>query len=260
MPGTNYFGLGYFGEDYLLITSGDVTGTLAATLGSLTASFAGDHGVTSSVAATLPNLTAAFAGEEVFTGSLAATLPLLNAAASGDVGVTGTEAATLAALVAAFTGNHGVSGALAATLAPLTASLAGNHGVAGASAAQLPGITANFAGEFVAASGAVEGVMAGVMPLLQAAFTGDLDVVAPPLSGGGYYRPLGKQRPPAKVRTKKKPPPIYGYIAGQLAGLTADFAGAALPPLEAEETAAAPAPNASKDRTNAMNRFWLMAA
>lgn len=270
---------GWFDEDFLEPSSqsGEVTGTMSATLGGLTASFAGDSGVTGteattlqsltaslagdhgaagSTAATLSSLTAAFAGEEVFTGTMAAVLTQINAEATGDHGVEGSEAATLPAMVSAFAGDHGASGAAEAALPGLVSDFSGDHGVTSTSESTLLQLTADMVGEFEAAGGDAEETISAAMPGFEAACVGEFESVpveAPKPSSnlGGFFSRTRRSIAPAK------PAPVYGSIAGALSGLTADFVGEVFPPKEQESQDDGDTENAA---SRSRNNYWLMAA
>lgn len=124
-----------YGEE----AGGNPSGTFAATLPVVTASFSGDYHPHESgtFAATLPHpLTAAFTGTYTPpvnpTGDFAATLPVVTASFSGTYtpGLeTGSFAAVLPMVTAAFVGENGTqSGSFAAVLPLLTARFSGEYG------------------------------------------------------------------------------------------------------------------------------------
>ncbi|MGE4164064.1 MAG: hypothetical protein AB7G23_20245 [Vicinamibacterales bacterium] len=104
----------------------EVTGTVAATLGGLTATVAGVRGVAGTVSAPLGALTATVAG----TGTpppigATASLGALTATVSGVRATTGTVSATLGALSATVVGTRTTAGAVSAALGGLTAQVIG---------------------------------------------------------------------------------------------------------------------------------------
>ncbi len=144
-----------------------VTGTLAATEGADSASFAGNvavHGaldasegadtaalegtvlVSGAVAASEGADTATFAGAVIVAGSLAASEEPDTVAVAGTVLIQGSLAATEASDTAAFSGSQVLTGTLAATEASDSASFSGKVVVAGALAASEEVDSASFAG------------------------------------------------------------------------------------------------------------------
>lgn len=168
------------------VTAAGVTGTIPATLPSMTASIAGTYTpatVTGTVAATLPSLTASLAGTytpATVTGDIAATLPSLTASLEGthtSNDQVGTISATLPALTASIEGDYTpepVTGSVAATLPSLTASITELTGVIGEVHATLPALTAAITDD----TGDRTGTIAATLPALSAVIVGSVPVTS----------------------------------------------------------------------------------
>lgn len=101
-----------------------ITGTLSATLGTLTLSSAGQVIIDGDLAATLADLTLSSAGQLVIDGDLSTTLADVTLSSAGQLVIDGDLGATLDALTLSATGTISAAGAitgdLSATLADLT--------------------------------------------------------------------------------------------------------------------------------------------
>lgn len=136
--------------------SSSVTGTGAATLGTMTGAASGTETMTGTASTTLAAMTGSAAGTETFTGTAAANLSAMTGAASGAETFTGTSSATLAAMTGASSGAETFTGTAAATLAAMTGAASGVETATGAGAATLAAMIAGAAGaETVSGTGAV---------------------------------------------------------------------------------------------------------
>jgi hypothetical protein len=95
MPGSNYPGQGYFGQEYpLLATGGDINASLNITEADDTLSAAGTLPVTATLSATEANDTLSSAGTVAVSGSLGATEAADSIASTASVGIAATLALT----------------------------------------------------------------------------------------------------------------------------------------------------------------------
>lgn len=120
---------------------GAITGSLAVTLGSLTAAATGEVLVSGSLAQTLGGLSLVAEGSLSIEGSLAATLGSLTLNATGEVVIEGSLNQTLGALTLSAQGTSGNTGQLNSTLGPLTLAGTGTVDIAGLLAQALGGLT-----------------------------------------------------------------------------------------------------------------------
>jgi len=128
--------------------SGDISGSLASTLGALTVAGTGTVAISGSLAITLDALTVTATGTAAISGSLASTLDALTVTATGAVAIAGSLAATLDALTCTATGTVAISGALAVTLGELTVTATGTvtDGPTGSLTATLGALTVTATG------------------------------------------------------------------------------------------------------------------
>lgn len=141
--------------------------------------------VTGTLDATLPSLTASATGAVKAAGQVVAALPSLTAASTAVATIQAATAATLPALTANLTGAVQAPGLLTAVLPPLSADLVGSA-FGGYLDATLPSLTADLAG-----AATVTGTLSAVLPPLAAALVGvveippnDITVTSPGLRRG----------------------------------------------------------------------------
>jgi hypothetical protein len=149
-----------------LAAAGTVTnrGTLAQTLADATSAATGTVRVSGTVSQTLGAATLAASGLVVVSGTLSRTLDATTSAASGIVTNRGTLAVTLADATLAASGTLGISGSLSQTLANATATISGTVTVSGTLSQTLGDAT-------LASSGSVGGAVAGTLAVTLAAAT-----------------------------------------------------------------------------------------
>lgn len=208
-----------------------ITGTLAATLPSLTTSMAGQIPIDATVAATLPALDATFVGHIPIDAVVQADLPALESSLTGGVTVGGTLAADLPPLEATVAGGVLVGGTLDATLPGLDASATGTLTADGTLAAELPAIETDMDGVL----GTGPGTLIAALPPLGAAFAGGvqvagaLDATLPALGAflAGPDEGLLAADLPALtlVLDGDVSVPITGELAADLPALTAALGG-----------------------------------
>lgn len=166
--------------------SSGASGTLAATLGSVAASFTGAQAIPGSFAAALASVLASFTGAQTLTGTLAATTAPVAADFTGTQEIPGTVAAALASVVASFTGTMEPSGTITATLGAVSASFTGTQEIPGTLAATTPAVAASFSGAmeptgtFAASTGAVAASFTGTQGA--ASVTGTLAASLSPIA------------------------------------------------------------------------------
>lgn len=119
--------------------AGGISGSLAATLASLTASAIAAIDVSGSLSGTLESLTASAAGSVDISGAASGALDSLTLASAGSVAIDGTTAVTLDSLTATAAGSVDISGSLTRTLDDATLSSAGTvvSGITGSLAGTL---------------------------------------------------------------------------------------------------------------------------
>jgi hypothetical protein len=177
-------------------SSSGSTGTLAASLPSLTAAAAGTATATGALAAALPTPSAALAGAGVGSGLLAASLPSAVAALAASAATAAVLAGTAPSLTAQFTGEASGAGAMLADLPLPTVGLLGvtrNHAVL---AGELPAPAGAFTGSadteekllLVVLSPPVVALAAEVVN--EGGFTGTLPALTAAMSGGSYISAL----------------------------------------------------------------------
>jgi hypothetical protein len=94
-----------------------VSGTLASTLGAITAALSGTTTIVGSISAALANTTASISGTVTDPGALNASLGNVTGSITGSTSTTGVLASTLDAIVGAVIGTTTVVGSMASTLA-----------------------------------------------------------------------------------------------------------------------------------------------
>jgi hypothetical protein len=102
---------------FAVAAGGAVSGTLASTLGAITAALSGTTAIVGSISSALANTTAAINGTVTDPGALNASLGNVTGNISGSTSTTGVLASTLDAIVGAITGTTTVVGSMASTLA-----------------------------------------------------------------------------------------------------------------------------------------------
>lgn len=111
--------------------AGGSTGTVSATLDSLTSSASGTTTIVGVLAVTLATLTSSVSGTTTVLGSSSNTLDALTSSISGTVGggsVSGTVSATLSDLTSSISGTTTVVGSSSSTISNLTSSASGTVG------------------------------------------------------------------------------------------------------------------------------------
>jgi hypothetical protein len=193
-------------------------------------------GMTGTMGATLRTVSASLTAAQTQTGAVAASVRPLSASASGAqmVPVTGTIAATAAPLTAAVTGGHAQTGTIAAATQPVAAALSGTQMQTGVIAASARPVTADLAGA-LAPSGIIT---AAVRPLTASvsggqAQTGTITAALVPAKASlaGVMQPSGTitaslQQLTAAVAGAQTQ---TGTITASTRPLTADLAGALAP-------------------------------
>lgn len=150
--------------------SANITGTIATSLPTPTASASGNltHPGTIATNLPLPDMTAA--GDLDHPGTIATSLPMPTASASGDLDHPGTIATSLPVITASAAGDvTQVYGTIATSLPLPTASASGDLDHPGTVATSLPLPTASASGD-----SAHTGTMASSLPVLTASATGDV--------------------------------------------------------------------------------------
>jgi len=124
---TGSFGAGNYWVDVTIDdgAGGEVTGTIAASLGALTAAVTGTRSTPGTIAANLGGLSATVAGTRSATSAIAATLGALSATVAGTRTTAGSIAASLGGLTATVAGTRATTGSITASLGGLSASLTG---------------------------------------------------------------------------------------------------------------------------------------
>lgn len=152
-----------------------ITGTLATTLGALTAASVAVLPIQGSLAATLGALTASATGTgaTLITGSLGVTLGALTAASASTLPIQATLARTLGTLTSVSAGVLPIQGALAKTLGALTSNSVATLPIAGTVAATLGSLTAVGSSTVV-----IQGALAATLGALTASGAGTLPIVA----------------------------------------------------------------------------------
>ena len=127
---------------------------LSVTLGSLTASSAGQVAVAGTFSKTLGALTSSSTGQVAVSGTLSKTLGTLTSSSAGQVAVTGTFSKTLGALTSSAAGTISLSGTASVTLGAATLSAVGSIALVGSSAITFGALTLSSAGQ-IALTGAL---------------------------------------------------------------------------------------------------------
>jgi hypothetical protein len=158
----------------------ETSGDLAATLGGVTASMEAREVDAGTLGATLGSVTAAFEASEVDSGTLAGTLGAVTSSFDAREVNTGDAASTLGGVTSSFTGSTGIAtGSVAATLGGVTSAFEANEVDAGDMAATLGGVTASFEGSVVEP---VTGDLAATLGGATCALQGEAE--APSRTGG----------------------------------------------------------------------------
>lgn len=135
--------------------------------------------ISATLSGTLPPFAAGTAGSVTVSGTASATLPALTAETSGGVTASGTAAATLPSLAGDLSGTVEVFGQIDASLPALVAGLTGSATAAADITATLPALTGAFDGQVLSP----QGQLAGVLPALQASFSGTSEAVDLDITG-----------------------------------------------------------------------------
>lgn len=143
------------------------SGTVAAALQRMTASFSGNQPYTAAIAGTLQPVTLSGSGTHRQTGTASATMRAPLSTLAGALVPQGTVAGTLQNLAAAAAGTHRQSGAISADLQEVTATLSGVMVPSGAISASLQRALASASG-----SHGQSGTIAGALENLLAALSG----------------------------------------------------------------------------------------
>ena len=123
-----------------------ISGSLSATLETMTASASGAVAIQGTTSTTLGALTDSASGTVAVKGSLSATLGTMTASASGAVAVKGTTSTTLGALALAAAGAVAIKGSTSQTLGGLTLASTGTVLIAGQASSTLGAIALSASG------------------------------------------------------------------------------------------------------------------
>lgn len=129
--------------------TGGITGTLSATLDTITLSAASTIRITGTLSATLDTITLSSAGTVRITGTLSQSLATITLASASTVLIKGTLSATLDTIVLSATGAVKIQGALSTTLDSIALSAASGVRITGSLTTTLDDMTSSLASELL---------------------------------------------------------------------------------------------------------------